>query len=75
MILMKMNSYLPLSLTGLTSQVRQPQIELSDFKDNTDDTNQERFAGGMKISSEVIRPSLKVDFEDLGEESVEETGS
>jgi len=70
-----MNSYLPLSLTGLTSQVREPQIALSNFKDNTDDTNQEGFTGSMKISPEIIRPSLKVDLKDLGEENVEEVGS
>jgi len=73
--MMKMNSYLPLSLTGLTSQVGEPQIALSDFKDNTDDTNQEGFTRSMKISPAVIRPSLKVDLEDLGEESVEDLGA
>jgi hypothetical protein len=72
---MKMNSYLPLSLTGLTSQVREPQIALSDFKDNTDDTNQEGFTGSMQISPKVIRSSLKVDLEVLGEGSVEKVGS
>jgi hypothetical protein len=31
--------------------------------------------GCLKISLEIIRPSLKVDLEDLGEESVDEEGS
>ena len=70
-----MNSYLRLSVTGLTSQVREPQIAFSDFKNNVSDTNQEGFTGSMKISPEVIRLSLKVELEDLGEDSVEEVGS
>jgi len=72
---MKMNSYLRLSMTGLTSQVREPQNALSDFKNDTGDTNQEGFTESMKISPEVIRLSLKVGLEDLGEHSVEEVGS
>jgi len=72
---MKMNSCLPLSVTGLTSQVREPQIALSGFKNNTGDTNQEGLTGSMKISPQVIRPSLKVNLEDLEEDSVEKVGS
>ena len=75
LILMNMNSCLPLSVTGLTSQVREPQIALSDYKNNTGDTNQEGFTGSMKISSQVIGPSLKVNLEDLEEDSVEKVGS
>jgi hypothetical protein len=50
-------------------------IALTDFKDNTDDTNQERFTGSMKICPEVIKPTLMMDVVDMGEESMEEVGS
>jgi len=62
-------------MTGLTSQVREPQIALSDFKNNTGTTNQEGFTGSMKISPEVIRLSLKMELKELREDSVEEVGS